>query len=175
MPSPKTRFNLAAWLAQQFIESQLVIILIIGFLLFGLLGLFFTPREENPQIIVPAAEVVVTLPGSEPFEVEHLLLTPLEGRLSAIDGVKHTYGIAAEGVAKIQVEFEVGEDKTQAVVRLYDQVLRFSADLPPNASEPYIRVIDVDDVPMMTVTLASAQYSEYELGRMAERMVERLR
>jgi multidrug efflux pump subunit AcrB len=175
MPSPKTRFNLAAWLAQQFIESQLVIILIIGFLLFGLLGLFFTPREENPQIIVPAAEVVVTMPGAEPLEVEHLLLTPLEGRLSAIDGVKHTYGIAAEGVAKIQVEFEVGKDKTQAVVRLYDQVLRFRADLPPNAGEPYIRVIDVDEVPMMTVTLASAQYSEYELGRMAERMVERLR
>ncbi|KHD09207.1 hypothetical protein PN36_14945 [Candidatus Thiomargarita nelsonii] len=84
----KTRFNIAAWLAQQFIESRIVPILIIGLLLFGLLGLFLTPREENPQIIVPAAEVIVTLPGAPPLEVEHLLLTPLEGRLSAIDGVK---------------------------------------------------------------------------------------
>lgn len=169
------KFNIARFLASRFIESKLVLALIPAILVFGLLALLLTPREENPQIIVPAAEVTVPMPGMSPQEVEHLLLTPLENRLNAISGVKHIYGTAAEGLAKIQVEFEVGEDKTAAFVRLYDQVLRYRAELPPSAGEPLIRVIDVDDVPFVIVTLASAEYDRHALGRMAERMIEHLR
>lgn len=169
------KFNIARFLASRFIESKLILALIPAILLFGLVGLMLTPREENPQIIVPAAEVNIPMQGMSPLEVEHLLLTPLENRLNSMLGVKHTYGLASEGFAKIQVEFEVGEDKTEAFVRLYDQVLRYRSELPPQAGEPHVRLIDVDDVPFMVVTLASEAYDRYQLGRMAERMVEHLR
>ena len=171
----KSTFNIARFLASHFVESKLIVALIPAVLLFGVMGLLFTPREENPQIIVPAAEVSIPMPGASPLEVEHLLLTPLENHLNSMLGVKHTYGLANEGFAKIQVEFEVGEDKTEAFVRLYDQVLRYRAQLPPQAEEPHVRIIDVDDVPFMVITLASADYDRYQLGRMAERMVEHLR
>ncbi len=168
-------FNIARFLSSHFIESKIVLALIPAILIFGLVGLLLTPREENPQIIVPAAEVSIPMLGASPLEVEHLLLTPLENHLNSMQGVKHTYGIASEGFAKIQVEFEVGEDKTDAFVRLYDQVLRYRTQLPPQASEPHVRLIDVDDVPFMVVTLASPDYDRHILGRMAERMVEHLR
>jgi len=168
-------FNIAGFLSGHFIESKLILALIPAILLFGVIGLILTPREENPQIIVPAAEVTIPMPGRTPLEVEHLLLTPLENHLNSMQGVKHTYGLASEGFAKIQVEFDVGEDKTDAFVRLYDQVLRYRAELPPQAGEPHVRLIDVDDVPFMVITLASADYDRYQLGRMAERMVEHLR
>ena len=126
-------FNIARFLSSHFIESKIVLALIPAILIFGLIGLLLTPREENPQIIVPAAEVSIPMPGASPLEVEHLLLTPLENHLNSMQGVKHTYGLASEGFAKIQVEFEVGEDKTDAFVRLYDQVLRYRAQLPPQA------------------------------------------
>ncbi len=168
-------FNIARFLASRFIESKLVLALIPAILIFGLLGLMLTPREENPQIVVPAAEVIIPMPGMSPLEVEHLLLTPLENHLNSMQAVKHTYGFAAQGFAKIQVEFEVGENKTDAFVRLYDQVLRYRAKLPPQAGEPHVKIIDADDVPFMVISLASEKYDRYQLGRMAERMVEHLR
>ncbi len=175
MPPPSTKLNLPGRLAQTFVDSPLVILMIVGLLLYGALGLVYTPREENPQIIVPAAEVRVDWPGATPAEVEQALLRPLETLLGAIDGVKHTYGTASAGLATIQVEFEVGEDKDDALVRVYDHVLRNRQLLPATAGEPQIRSIDVDDVPVFTLTLASDHYSDYELHRMAERVLERLR
>tara|TARA_R110001599_G_scaffold320545_2_gene530817 strand:- start:192 stop:3428 length:3237 start_codon:yes stop_codon:yes gene_type:complete len=168
-------FNIAHFLASRFIESKLVLVLIPVVLIIGLAGLLLTPREENPQIVVPAAEVSIAIPGMSSLEVEHLLLTPLENRLNSMEGVKHTYGMATEGLATVQVEFEVGEDKTEAFVRLYDQVLRYQPELPPQAQTPHVRLIDVDDVPFMVITLASPEYDRYQLGRMAELIVEHLR
>lgn len=167
-------FNIAHTLAKTFVESKLVLALVPAVLLFGLMGLFETPREENPQIVVPAAEITIPMPGMDPLEVEHLLLTPLENHLNTMLGVKHTYGVAGEGFAKIQVEFKVGEDKTESFVRLYDQVERYKIQLPPLAGEPHIRLVDVDDVPFMVVTLASDEYDRYQLTHMAERMTEHL-
>jgi len=85
-------FNIARFLSSHFVESKLILALIPAILLFGLIGLLLTPREENPQIVVPAAEVVIIMPGSTPLEVENLLLTPLENHLNSMQAVKHTYG-----------------------------------------------------------------------------------
>ena len=172
---PAKGFNIARFLSSHFVESKLILALIPAILIFGIIGLLLTPREENPQIIVPAAEVTIPMPGSTPLEVENLLLTPLENHLNSMQAVKHTYGLASEGFAKIQVEFEVGEDKTDAFVRLYDQVLRYQTRLPTQAGEPQVRLIDADDVPFMVITLTSTDYDRYQLGRMAERMIEHLR
>ncbi len=168
------KLKIASLLAQSFIESHLVILIIISLLIFGLFGLSLTPREENPQIVVPVVNVSITFPGALPEEVEHLILTPLENRLNSIEGVKHLYGKAVHGLAQINVEFEVGEDKTRAFVRLYDQVLRFKKDLPSGAGEPHIQVVDVDDVPIITVTLASTEYSQTKLTRIAENLYQHL-
>lgn len=167
-------FNIAHTLAKTFVESKLVLAIIPAVILFGLMGLFEIPREENPQIVIPAAEVTIPIPGMSPLEVEHLLLTPLENHLNTMQGVKHTYGVAGEGFAKIQVEFKVGEDKTESFVRLYDQVERYKIQLPPLAGEPHIHLMDVDDIPFIVVTLASDKYDRYQLTHMAERMTEHL-
>ena len=82
----------------------------------------------------------------------------MEAELLAIDGVKHVYGTALDGKAIVQAEFEVGQDKERALVRLYDRVFRFP--LPDGAQAPYIRSIDVDDVPVFTLTLTSAVYDD---------------
>jgi len=169
------RLNLPGQFARYFVESRLTLLLMLALLVFGGLGLILTPREENPQIIVPAAEVNIALPGASPLEVEHLLLSVLESELASIDGVKNIYGTALQGLANVQVEFEVGEDKDDAMVRLYDHVLRNRQRLPPGAGEPDIQAVDVDDVPVFTVTLVSQEFTDHELRRMAERMLERLR
>lgn len=174
-PPDNCRLNFAGWLARAAVASRLVVPLALAIAMLGLAGLVLTPREENPRIEVPAAEITVRLPAATPEEVEHLLLTPLESTLGAIDGVKHTYGLANEGLAQVQVEFMVGRNKDAAMTRIHDAVAAFRAQLPPGASEPLVQRIDVDDVPVFTVTLASRRYPDDALRRIAERMVERLR
>ncbi len=169
------KLNFPGAVARYFVESKLTVLMMLAMLCFGIIGLLLTPREENPQIIVPGAEVTVTLAGASPLEVEHLLLSPLEADLASINGVKHVYGTALEGLASVSLEFEVGEDKDNAMVRLYDHVLRNKHRLPPGAGEPSIQAIDIDDVPVFAVTLSSKHYTDHDLRRMAERMLERLR
>ena len=118
------KLNLPGTIARFFVESKLTVLMMLSLLCFGIIGLLLTPREENPQIIVPAAEVTVALPGASPLEVEHLLLSPLESELASIDGVKHVYGTAFGGLASITLGFVVGEDKDGAIVRVYEYVFR---------------------------------------------------
>ena len=167
--------NPAGWFAETFIVSKMTILFILTCVLLGILAITLTPREENPQIVVPGAQVRVTLPGASSREVEELVVTPLEGILSEITGIKHTYAMAMNSIGIITVQFEVGEDKEDSLVKLYDKILGSRHLLPSDASEPIIRSIDVDDVPIVTVTLASEVYDDYALKRLADRMIERLR
>ncbi|MBV1915315.1 MAG: efflux RND transporter permease subunit [Pseudomonadales bacterium] len=167
--------NIAGKLARYFVESKLTILICLAILGFGGIGLLYTPREENPQIIIPAAQVQVALPGASPLEVEQVLLSSMESEMASIAGVRHVFGTATKGLATVMVEFEVGQNKEDAMVRLYTNVLRNRHRLPPGASEPSIQSIDIDDVPVFTVTLTSEKYSDHELRRIAERILERLR
>ena len=170
-----TRLNFAGILARTFITSKLTIVFIIAVALMGIAAILQTPREENPQIVVPAAAVTVVLPGASSAEVEELVVTPLEGILKEIPGVDHVESTARNSVATVQVQFEVGEPKEESLVKLYDRVFASRGSLPSDASAPVVQSIDVDDIPIVTFTLASSHYDDYALKRVAERMAERLR
>ncbi len=174
MTVSKLNLNIAGSLANIFITSKLTVLVMITCLLLGLMAVFLTPREENPQIVVPGAEIFVALPGASAEEVEQLIVNPLEAIVREINGIDHTYAAAFNSLAVINVQFEVGEDPDRALVKLYDRVLGKRELLPINASSPLIKSVDVDDVPIITITLSSDKYNDYALKRLADRMVERL-
>ncbi len=169
------KMNMAGWIAHVFVTSKLSILFMLTCVLLGLLAVALTPREENPQIIVPGAEIIVSLPGASSSDIEQLIINPLEAIIREIPGVDHTYAVAMNSLAIVTVQFEVGEDKEKSLVKLYDRVLGKQDQLPTNASPPLIKSIDVDDVPIVSITLASESYNDYALKRLADRMVERLR
>jgi multidrug efflux pump subunit AcrB len=169
------KLNSAGRLANLFVTSKLTILFMLACILLGLLAVTLTPREENPQIVVPGAQVWVTLPGASAEEVEELVIRPLEGIVKQIAGVDHTYATAVNSMGVLMVQFKVGEDKEKSLVKLYDRVLGQRERLPAGAGEPLIRSVDVDDVPIVTVTLASEIYDDYALKRLADRLMEGLR
>ncbi|MDD5000627.1 efflux RND transporter permease subunit [Herbaspirillum sp. RV1423] len=171
----KHKLNSAGRLADLFATSKLTVLFMLACTLLGLLAVTLTPREENPQIIVPGAQIWVTLPGASAEEVEELMIRPLEGIVKQIAGVDHTYATAVNSMGVLMVQFKVGEDKEKSLVKLYDRVLGQRDRLPAGAGEPLIRSVDVDDVPIVTVTLASEIYDDYALKRLADRLMEGLR
>jgi len=166
--------NLAGRLAEMFVSSKLTVLIIISVVVFGAIAVVFTPREENPQINIPSAQITVQLPGASSLEVESLIVTPLEGIVSEITGVDHTQAVAMNSVGVVVVQFKAGENKEASLIRLYDRIFSNLDRMPSGAGTPLIRAIDADDIAAVTVTLASTIYDDYALKRMADRIAERL-
>ena len=105
-----------------FLNSNLSLILILLATILGFAALWLTPREEDPQIVVPLADIYVNFPGHSAGEVEQLIATPLERILYQIDGVEFVYSMSREGQAIITVRYYVGEDRERSLVKLYKKI-----------------------------------------------------
>lgn len=167
--------NIAGRVAQYFVDSKLTILIALVALLAGVLAVLITPREENPRIVVPAANIIVAKPGASPAEVEQLIVKPLEAILQGLQGVEHTYGTAMDSLGVVSVQFYVGENKEAALVRLYDRIMSNLDRIPPGTRQPLVKPVDVDDVPMLTISLASNRHDDRELRRIAHDVLEHLR
>ena len=124
------KLNISGKITQYFINSQLTVLLMAATAVLGLFALAFTPREENPQIVVPAANVMVMMPGAGAKEVEELVSKRLESKLWEIPGVEDVYSVSMNSMAVVTVKFYVGQDKERSIVKLYDKLMN-SMDFEP--------------------------------------------
>ena len=161
-------------IVRAFLHSNLPIILLILSIAIGLTAVTVTPREEDPQIIVPMADVVVSFPGHSASEVEQLVATPLEKILYQIDGVEYVYSMSREGQAVITVRYYVGEDRERSLVKLTKKIDENRATAPPGVTGWVVKPVEIDDVPIVNLTLTSSDNDPYSLRRVAEEMVARL-
>jgi multidrug efflux pump subunit AcrB len=145
----------AGRIARVFQSSALTPLLAIAALLLGVFAVLVTPREEEPQIDVTMANVMIAFPGASSADVQALVALPAEQVLSQIAGVDHTYSVARPGVAVLTVQFEVGVARTEALVRLYDALEANRDWLPRDLGvlEPIVKPKGIDDVPVLAVTL----------------------
>ncbi|MBN8486211.1 MAG: efflux RND transporter permease subunit [Burkholderiales bacterium] len=142
-------------LAAAFQSNAITPLLALVALLLGLFAVLVTPREEEPQINVTMANVLIPFPGASAADVQALVARPAEQALSQIAGIEHTYSVARPGVAVLTVQFKVGVPRTEALVRLYD-VLNANQDWLPaglGTMAPIVRPKGIDDVPVLAVTL----------------------
>ena len=114
--------GVAGRISRFFIASQLTPLIALVAMLLGIFAVVVTPREEEPQINVTMANVLVAFPGASARDVETLVATPAEQVLSQIKGIEHVFSVSKPGMAVMTVQFKVGEDRTQALVRLYDTI-----------------------------------------------------
>ncbi|MDX9765833.1 MAG: efflux RND transporter permease subunit [Ectothiorhodospiraceae bacterium] len=149
------KLGISGGVAARFLTSEITPLLaLVGFLL-GLFAVLITPREEEPQINVTFANVFIPFPGATASEVSHLVSTPAEQVLSEIEGVEHIYTVSRPGMSMLTVRFEVGQDRTSAIVRLYNQIFSNQDWLPQNlgVGQPLVKPMGIDDVPIGAVTL----------------------
>lgn len=142
-------------IARVFQDNHLTPLIALLSIILGVLAVVVTPKEEEPQIDVTMADIMIAFPGGSTQEVESAIATPAEQVMSEISGVEHVYSVSRQGQAVITVQFEVGIPRKEALVRLYNQVYSNQDWLPPElgASQPVIKPKGIDDVPVMTLTL----------------------
>ena len=169
------KLNLAGRIAAYFIDSKLTLLVMAFAFLAGVFAFLVTPREENPKIVVPAANVIVQKPGASPAEIEQLIVKPLEAILQGLAGVEHTHGLALPSLGVVSVQFKVGQPKEESLVKLYDRIMSNRDRMPPGTLQPLVKPADVDDVPILTVSLSCAGPQDCRLRHVANDVLEHLR
>lgn len=155
-------------IANAFIKSKLSVLLFIAFMLLGLFSLYLIPREEEPQIDVPMADIMVGYPGASPKEVESRIMQPLEKVVSNVKGVEHVYSTSMNDMGMLTVQFYVGEDVERSLVKLYNEIMKNMDRMPQGATMPLVKSRAIDDVPALAYTLWSEEMGDYQLRQVAE-------
>jgi len=142
--------GLTSRIVHLFITSKLSLLLLIASFLLGFAALMLTPREEEPQIVVPVADVLISAPGASAEEVEKLVATPLESMLREVDGVEYVYSASQENQAMVTVRFFVGEDREDSLVKVWSKLMSNQDRIPPVVANWSVKPVEIDDVPIVT-------------------------
>ena len=159
--------GIAGRIARAFIDSPLTPLVIVAALLLGLFSIWQTPREEEPQIVVPMLDVFVSMPGASAQEVEQRVTIPMERLLNEVPGVEYLYSTSQPGSALVIVRFYVGLKEEDAIVRTYNKLYANFDRIPQGASQPIIKARSIDDVPVLALTLWGKNYDAPSLRRIA--------
>ncbi len=161
-------------IANFFINSKLTILLMVALMIIGSYSSLLIPREEEPQINVPMADVMVGYPGASPSEVESRVIKPLEKVIGNIKGVEHIHSMAMNGQAMMVVQFYVGENSEDSYVKLYDELMKHQNMFPQGVMQPMVKTRSIDDVPMLGLTLWSENYNDFQLRQIAEEVTNEI-
>ncbi len=161
-------YGLAGRLAHYFIDSKLTPILILVSLALGFFAVVTTPKEEEPQIVVPMIDIFISYPGATPEQVESRVVIPLEKKLWELKDIEYIYSASMNDMAIVTARFYVGTDPVKALVDLNSKMMSALDLAPPGVMlPPLIKPMSIDDVPIVTLTLWGEGYDWYALRRIA--------
>jgi multidrug efflux pump subunit AcrB len=172
--APHARGSLTQRVVEVFLTGNLSPLLLLLSIAAGAVALLVTPREEDPQIVVPVADVVVDVPGASALEVERQVVIPLEQIVRRIDGIEHVYSMSRRGQAVVTARFYVGEDREDSLVKLHSALQQHRDEIPPQVADWTVKPVSIDDVPVLAVTLHSERLDDHALRRIAEEIEARL-
>ena len=165
----------AGQLAAYFINSRLTLLIVIFSMLIGLMAISMLPREEEPQIKVPMIDVMVSMSGATPAEIEQQVTIPMEKLLYELPGVEYIYSTSMAGQALLIVRFYVGEDFESAIVRLNQKLATNFDRIPPGVSKPLVKPHSIDDVPILALTFHGGGYDHFMLRRLAAQVDDEIK
>ncbi|MDO6488297.1 efflux RND transporter permease subunit [Colwellia sp. 6_MG-2023] len=167
----QTPSNLTSTLLKRTLNSKIPFILLMLSIIAGIMALNYTPREEEPQIVVPMIDIIVSAPGVNVQQVERLVTTPLEKLLSQVTGVEHVYSVTNNSQTIVTLRFHVGENREKALLNTYNKLHSNTDNIPSIVSNWRVKPIEVDDVPIVMLGLWSSDsetVDDYSLRRLAE-------
>jgi len=173
-PNTCEPLGLSGRIAAFFQTARITPLLALMAILAGLFAVLVTPREEEPQINVTMANVIIAFPGAAAKDVEQMVSVPAEQVLAQISGVEHVMSVSQTGLSVITVQFEVGVPRIEALVRLHDIVSANSDWLPRGLGvlPPVIKPKGIDDVPVVSLVLSSKdpKFDRLALEQLATRL-----
>ena len=153
--------NISAWAIKHPI-FPLVLFMVLTFV--GIVSFVRLPINLNPDVSFPLVEVNVSQPGAAPSEMETQILQKIEGAVASVGAVRNITSYAAEGLAHIAIEFEIGTPIDRAVTDVRDAVSRVRPQLPEGIQEPVVQRINVDGGAIAYFGVSATTLTEEQLS-----------
>lgn len=150
-------------IAEAFAHSKLTLVIILVSLALGIGAVGLTPKEEEPQIVVPMIDIYTSAPGLEAEEVERYITEVIERSVWGLDGVEYVYSASQPHSSLITVRFHVNENLEDSILKVHHHLSNIKNELPSNIEQPQVRSFSVDDVPFLTLTFSSTELDDYKL------------
>lgn len=159
----EAKIGSAGKISQIFVQSKLTPVIAFTSLLLGAMAVFFTPKEEEPQISVPMVDIQTAAPGFTPEEIERKVTEPIERAVWGLDGVEYVYSSSQAHGSLVTVRFKVGEPIEPSLVKIHHKLMEVKKELPDVALASQVKSFSIDDVPFLVLTFTSENLNEYEL------------
>ena len=142
---------------------------------FGVLGFSRLGIDRYPDMTFPFVGVVVQLEGASPTVMEDEVVDVLEESFATIEGVRHIYSEAAQGVARVMLEFELEQDLDVAAQDVRDKLNMSMGKLPREIEPPVLGKADFSMFPIIfapiTTSMPATEATEY-IDRHMKPMIE---
>jgi len=166
---------LPAKIAKQFINSKITPLLMVASLLVGVIATFMTPREEEPQIVVPMVDIFIPYPGAAPSEIEERVAKPFERTLTEIQGVDYVYSTSMPDFAVVTVRYDVGANTEESMVKLWATLMKNMDKMPAGVQMPLMKKVSIDDVPVLNLTFWGKDTDPFQLRKVAVEVADELK
>lgn len=159
----QNKLGFAGRLGQTFVHSKLTPVIAIASILLGLMAVYLTPKEEEPQISVPMIDIRTGAPGFSPEETERKITEPIERAVWGLDGVEYVYSSSMAHGSLVTVRFKVGEPMEPSLVKIHHKLMTIKNELPSNVMPFDVKSFSIDDVPFLVLTFTSKTLNAFEL------------
>jgi len=167
--------GIAGKIAKQFINSKITPLLMVASLLVGIIATFMTPREEEPQIVVPMVDIFIPYPGAAPSEIEERVAKPFERTLTEIQGVDYVYSTSMPDFALVTVRYDVGANTEESMVKLWATLMKNMDKMPSGVQMPLMKKVSIDDVPVLNLTFWGKDTDPFQLRKAAVEVADELK
>jgi multidrug efflux pump subunit AcrB len=153
---------------------QFTLVVFLGVLAMGIYSLFTMPRSEDPEIHPPQFTVVVIYPGTNPKDMEQLVVDPMEKKINELDDMKHVITDSRDGLAVMQVQYQYSSDPDDKYQEMVREINSLRSQLPADISDIRINKQIPSDVSIYQYALISENASYAQLKKYSKEFKERL-
>lgn len=153
---------------------QFTMIMVLMIMLVAATSLLTMPRAEDPDMKAVSFPVIVVQPGTNPKDMEQLIVKPLEARFYALDDIKRIKTTINNSVAFFFVEFEYGTDYDDKYQELVRELNAATPELPENIYSMEVQKIDPTNVSVIQLALVSENASQTTIKELADKLKQDL-
>jgi HAE1 family hydrophobic/amphiphilic exporter-1 len=133
----------------------LIIVLFSTLAILGIFGYSQLKYELFPNIDIPTVSISTQYTGASANVVETSVTRIIENAISGVDGIDTITSTSQQGSSRVRIEFVPGTNIDVALQDVQRKVNQVLTRLPDEATAPAVTRFSFDDIPIMTVGLAS--------------------
>lgn len=144
-------------------------LVMLGILLFGVMGYKLLPVSDLPNVDFPTLLVTASLPGASPDTMASSVATPLERQFSTIEGISSMTSTSALGSTQIILQFDLSRNLDAAAQDVQTAISQAAPFLPQNMPQPpTYKKVNPADQPILYIAISSRTLPLWQVDDYAE-------